>query len=128
MRAAKDLKQDRDRGRDEAGVVDEEVGAIEVEDHVDGLVYTTLHRATRLVNRSRSATRANRSQEHTITYRGLRSKGMEIDFIQQILRSLLGSCRFDWGSSIVAQDGRVDATLEADITERRGGADPVVVN
>ena len=28
MCAAEDLKQDRDRGRDEAGVVDEEVGAI----------------------------------------------------------------------------------------------------
>ena len=122
------LEKDGDSGWNERGVVDEEVGAVEVEDHVDGLVYTTLHRATRLINQSRSATRANPSEEHIITYRGLRSKGMKIDFIQQVLRSLLGSCRFDRGSSIVAQDGRVDATLETDITERRVGADPVVVN
>ena len=45
---ADDLEKDGDSGGNERGVVDEEVGAIEVEDHVDGLVYTTLHRATRL--------------------------------------------------------------------------------
>ena len=42
--AAQDLEQDRDRGRNEGGVVDEKVRPVEAEVHRDGLVDTAWDR------------------------------------------------------------------------------------
>ena len=50
--AAQDLEQDRDRGRNEGGVVDEEVRPVEAEVHRDGPVDTAWDRLARLDSES----------------------------------------------------------------------------
>ena len=50
--AAQDLEQDRDRGRNEGGVVDEEVRPVEAEVHRDGPVDTAWDRFARLDSES----------------------------------------------------------------------------
>ena len=51
LRAAQNLKEDGDSGRRERRVVDEEVGAVKVESHVDSHIDTALSSDARLQGR-----------------------------------------------------------------------------
>ena len=56
LRPAQDLEQDRHVGRHEGGVIDEKGRAIEVEDHVDGLVDPARLFSARLCHKQQQVT------------------------------------------------------------------------
>ena len=105
--AAHDLEEDGHAGRGVGSIVDEEVGAVEVEVEVDRDVDTA---------------------GNSLTGRGEVLEGDEVGLGEDSRAGALGGRGLNLGGAVVAEDGRVDAAIEGERADVGEGADPVVVD